>query len=224
MKIMTAALCFLSTSLLAFSCYDPQPIIQKPIQFDEHRIKLTREYQLDHYGIASKSIEIEPKMIVLHYTSIPTFKTTYKALYPPTFSESTFKRPELPGNLNVSSHFLVDRDGTIYQLMPENWMARHVIGLNHFAIGIENVGGVNDKQDLTHEQAKANAFLICYLKKKYPAIDKVIGHMDYLQYKRTPLWLEKNSNYRTEKKDPGLKFMHEVLHLISNSHFSNQKK
>src|SRR5580693_7225904 len=51
-------------------------------------------------------------------------------------------RPELQreGELNVSAHFLVDRDGTIYRLMPETWMARHCIGLNRVAIGIENVG------------------------------------------------------------------------------------
>jgi len=33
--------------------------------------------------------------------------------------------------------------------MPDNWMGRHVIGLNYNSIGVENVGGVDDKQDLT---------------------------------------------------------------------------
>lgn len=63
---------------------------------------------------------------------------------------------------------MVDRDGSIYQLMPEKWMARHVIGLNHYAIGIENVGGINGKDDLTDAQARANAFLVCYLKGNIP--------------------------------------------------------
>ncbi len=36
---------------------------------------------------------------------------------------------------------MVDRDGTRYRLMPETYMARHVIGLNYYSIGIENVGG-----------------------------------------------------------------------------------
>jgi len=32
--------------------------------------------------------------------------------------------------------------------MPETWMARHCIGLNHVAIGIENVGdGANSQQN-----------------------------------------------------------------------------
>lgn len=42
--------------------------------------------------------------------------------------------------LNVSTQFLVDRDGTIFRLLPDTTFARHVIGLNHLAIGIENIG------------------------------------------------------------------------------------
>ena len=62
-----------------------------------------------------------------------------------TFDRETLgpDRPELgkADEVNVSAHFLVDRDGTIYRLMPETRLARHVIGLNWCAIGIENVGG-----------------------------------------------------------------------------------
>lgn len=199
----------------AFSCHDPQKINQKPIQFDERRIALTRDYQLNHYGIDSKSIEIEPKMIVLHWTVMPNFESTFKTFYPPELPES--RRGELPGDLNVSSQFLVDRDGSIFQLMPDNWMARHVIGLNHFAIGIENVGGVDDKDDLTEEQAEANAFLVCHLLEKYPTIQYIIGHNEYLQFKNSPLWLEKDPNYQTQKTDPGPTFVAHVKQLIADS-------
>lgn len=217
MKSIKIALTFLiSSSGFAFSCYDSQIIIQKPIQFNENRITLTREYQSQHYGIAD-SLNIEPKMIVLHWTAVPTLDTTFQIFNSPTLAGSSQKRDELPGNLNVSSHFLVDRDGRIYQLMPETWMARHVIGLNHYAIGIENVGGVNNEEDLTEAQAKANAFLVCYLKKKYPDIQSLIGHMDYLKYKKSPLWLEKEHAYESQKADPGPIFMNEVNKLIKNS-------
>lgn len=210
--------CFLiSTFGYAFSCYDPQPITQKPIQFNKERIDLTRGYQLTHYGIDSKSIDIEPKMIVLHWTCISSFDVTFRIFNPPSFPKSSPRRSELPGDLNVSSHFLVDRDGSIYQLMPEKWMARHVIGLNHYAIGIENIGGVNSKDDLTPEQVRANAFLVCYLKKKYPTINHVIGHNEYLSYKNTPLWLEKDPNYQTDKTDPGPTFLTKVKTLIAAS-------
>lgn len=199
----------------AFSCHQPQQIIAMPIQFSDERIALTRQYQLTHYGIDSPSITIEPKMIVLHWTCIPSLALTHRVFDSPTFPPSSPRRNELPDELNVSSHFVVDRDGRIYQLMPENWMARHVIGLNHYAIGIENIGGVDGRDDLTKAQIKANAFLVCYLKQKYPQIEHVIGHNEYLVYKNSSLWLEKDASYQTDKTDPGPHFVAKVKRLIS---------
>ncbi|MCL9685135.1 N-acetylmuramoyl-L-alanine amidase [Legionella maioricensis] len=222
MKIITSiaffiSIFFINTSGHAFSCYDPQVIHQKPIQFNKERIALTRDYQLTHYGIDSKSIEIEPKMIVVHWTCIPRLDVTFRIFDSPALPKNSPRRSEIPGDLNVSSHFLVDRDGSIYQLMPETWMARHVIGLNHYAIGIENIGGVDGKDDLTEKQARANAYLVCYLKKKYPTIKHVIGHNEYLRYKKTSLWLEKDPAYQTDKTDPGPLFVSKVKKLIAKS-------
>jgi len=44
-------------------------------------------------------------------------------------------------------------------------MARHCIGLNYESIGIENVGGVMIKDDLTAAQIKSNIYLVRYLVK-----------------------------------------------------------
>ena len=118
MNILSLLLILIANLGYAFSCDDPQVIHHKPIQFDETRIKLTQEYQFNHYGIRSKSIEIEPKMVVLHWTCIPSVKTTLRVFNPPVFPANSPRRKELPDDLNVSSHFLVDKDGTIYQLMP----------------------------------------------------------------------------------------------------------
>ncbi len=215
MKLIIISLYFITSITHAFSCHDPQVIHQVPIQFNEERIALTQQYQLTHYGIDSKSIEIEPKIIVLHWTSIPTFKATFRTFDPPSLPKDSIRRKDLPGDLNVSSHFVVDRDGKIYQLMPETWMARHVIGLNHYAIGIENIGGIDSKDDLTEEEVKANAFLVCYLKNKYPEINYIIGHNNYLNFKNTSLWLEKDPNYQTDKFDPGPTFLNKVNKLIT---------
>ncbi|MBI2785658.1 MAG: N-acetylmuramoyl-L-alanine amidase [Legionella longbeachae] len=216
-KILFVLLLLTNSLGHAFSCNSPQKIHKSPIQFNEERIALTRQYQLIHYGINSKSIEIEPKMIVLHWTCIASLKATFRIFNPPTFPQNSPRITELPGNLNVSSHFLVDRDGSIYQLMPENWMARHVIGLNHYAIGIENIGGIDGKDDLTEAQTKSNAFLVCYLKKKYPNIKYVIGHNEYLNFKNTSLWLELDPNYQTDKEDPGPDFVKRVMKLVNKT-------
>lgn len=203
---------FLNYSSFTFACQNERPIIQKPIIFNKERIRLTREYQRTHYGIQSQSIKIEPKIIVLHWTGSERFEGSFDIFYPVKLPA---ERSELPGTLNVSVQFLVDRDGAIYQLMPDNWMGRHVIGLNHAAIGIENVGGQNDSHDLTEEQAESNAYLACYLKKKYPSIHYLIGHQEYERFRNTPLWQEKDSLYRTEKQDPGQDFLDRVRQLMA---------
>ncbi len=194
---------FLQTSAFSFS------IIQKPIIFDDTRKKLTLEYIKAHYGIDTDSIVIKPTMIVLHWTELATLKESFDEFYP-THLGSNRADIASSGELNTSVPYLVDRDGTIYQLMPDNWMARHVIGLNYSSIGIENVGGVNSIDDLTEAQAESDAYLVRMLQKKYPDIKYLIGHYEYLNYKNTPLWLEKDSNYHTDKKDPGKDFVDKV--------------
>ncbi|KTC75309.1 N-acetylmuramoyl-L-alanine amidase [Legionella birminghamensis] len=215
MKLIRFFLFLFAAKLQAFSCYDSKNIHQKPIEFTKKRIELSRLYQSTHYGIDSSSIEIEPKMIILHWTCLPTLELALRVFNPEMLPANSPRRQEIPDDLNVSSHYLVDRDGSIYQLMPENWMARHVIGLNHYAIGIENVGGIDGKDDLTEKQVEANAFLVCYLKNKYPGIKDVIGHHEYLRYKNTPLWLEKDPDYERLKTDPGSNFVNRVNALVA---------
>jgi beta-N-acetylhexosaminidase len=190
-------------------------IIDKPIDFGVNRIEGTKKYIKTHYGLDVKDIKIKPRIIVLHWTAIPTMQKSYDFLKP----ENLGARPELvkAGNINVSSHFLVDRDGTIYRLMSEDNMARHIIGLNYNAIGIENVGGANNKQeDLTNAQVQANVYLVRYLKAKYPQIEILMGHHEYDRMKNTQYWLERDNNYFTEKKDPGNKFMREVRSKVKD--------
>lgn len=183
-------------------------IIQKPILFNQDRINLTQEYRQQHYGISQSSIEIIPKMIVLHWTATDNLQQAFDFFYPPRIHS----RPDIDkeAKLNTSAQFLVDRDGSIYQLMPSNWMARHVIGLNNIAIGIENVGGKNDVENLTTAQVTANVALIRELLRQYPDIHYLIGHYEYGQFRNSSLWQEKDPNYFTHKTDPGPKFMEAV--------------
>ena len=189
-------------------------IRHKPIKFTKLRKELTQAYIQKHYGKDVKDITIVPKMVVLHWTAMMNFEDSYDRLY----SEKLWSdRKDIASAslLNVSAHFLVDRDGTIYQLMPDNWMARHVIGLNYSAIGVENVGGrANKDEDLTPAQLRANIRLVNYLKYKYPTIQYVIGHYEYRDFEKSSLWLEKDSGYRTVKVDPGKNFMHAVREAI----------
>lgn len=86
-------------------------------------------------------------------------------------------------------------------------LARHAIGLNWCAIGIENVGGARGKEDLTEAQLRANIALISYLKDKYPTLTTVLGHYEQDKAKQTDLWREDVPNYYHGKIDPGPTFM-----------------
>ena len=183
-------------------------ITDRPVPFPPERVQLTRDYIRTHYGLEVGNIEIVPRIVVLHWTAGRSFEGDFN-----TFVPSRLRgRPELRavGELNVGIQFLVDRDGRIYRLMPETWMARHVIGLNYHAIGVENVGGARGTDDLTDAQREANIWLVRYLKRKYPTIQYLIGHHEYRLFEGHPLWLEKNPDYRTAKSDPGAAFMSAV--------------
>jgi len=215
MRKLKYAVFSLMISSMFLACKSSR-IVDKPIDFEKDRIDLTLQYMEDRYGLEQNTPKIDPKMIVLHWTAIPTFEGSFNA----------FKRSKLPqsresisgaSQLNVSSHFLVDRDGTIYRLMPETVMARHVIGLNHVAIGIENVGGTKDTP-LTDAQLKSNIWLVNYLDNKYD-IEYVIGHYEYTNFEDHELWLEKDSGYRTEKVDPGESFMNAVRNAVKDKNF-----
>jgi len=201
--------------VLLNACTSQKNIVEKAIIFDSERKELSLQYLSDRYGLEQNEPTIDPKMIVLHWTVIPTFEESFEAFNP----------SKLPGRadikaasaLNVSSQFMVDRDGTIYRLLPETTMARHVIGLNHCAIGVENIGGTPDLP-LTKAQVKSNIWLVKYLAEKYK-IDYLIGHYEYTLFEGHDLWLEKDDAYRTKKTDPGIDFMTTVRKATKGHNF-----
>src|SRR2546421_13020518 len=126
----------LAVALLA----PPKPhVVWKPIPFDTKRLVETAAYAQRHYGTHTWVLKL--RAIVEHVTATPSFSSAYN-----TFAADVpdAELHELPG---TCAHFIVDRDGTIYQLVPLNVMCRHTVGLNWAAIGIEHVG-VSDAQVL----------------------------------------------------------------------------
>jgi hypothetical protein len=188
-------------------------IESKPIHFDQERVQLTIAYRRLHQDPAASDVMIQPKMIILHWTAIPSFASTWD-YFNRTRAEAARAGLAAAGEVNVSAQFLVDRDGTIYRLMPETWMARHCIGLNHVAIGIENVGD-GEKFPLTEAQVNSDAALVRYLAGKYP-ITHLIGHMEYRRMEGTPFFLELDPKYRNTKPDPGADFMSKVRALVAD--------
>jgi N-acetylmuramoyl-L-alanine amidase len=197
---------FITILLLLLTSYAIE-IKQMPIKFTQDRIDLTIQYIKNSYGLDVKDINIIPQIIVIHHTASDDLKESFDRFYPEILLADR-KYIKKAGDLNVSAQFLVDFDGTIYSLMPETYMARHIIGLNLSSIGIENVGG--NKKALTDEQLKANIELVKYLKDKYKTIQYLIGHYEYMRFEKHPLFLEKDAKYRTIKHDPDSGFMEKI--------------
>ena len=193
-------------------------IINKPINYSKERISLSLDYLKEHHGLVQETPTIIPKMIVLHYTAGGNVESNFR-YFNKTNLESGRGALKKQSTLNVSSHFIVDRDGTIYQIMEPNQFARHTIGLNYCAIGIENIG--SKKEPLTQKQVIANAELIRHLKKKYD-IEYLIGHSEYGGFRNSKLWKESDPKYFTEKEDPGKDFMHKIRLEILNLHLKGK--
>ena len=199
--------CTISAPGLQYTDADKR-ILSKPIPFGSNRRQLTLSYIRRHYDPRAVDICIVPEMIVIHWTGSPSLNSALHEFHADEVSES---RRELvrAGAVNVSAQFMVDRDGSIYQLMPAKFMARHTIGLNPVAIGIENVGD-GGNHPLTADQLQANVWLVKYLKATYPGIHYLIGHNEYLRFRGTPLWREKDPKYFDRKPDPGSEFINSL--------------
>ncbi len=119
-------------------------------------------------------------MVVIHYTDMFTVEESLDIL---TSSTS-----------HVSAHFLIDTDGTIFQLVDTHMRAWHagisqwqgVENVNHRSIGIElqNAGQKYFEKFKTYEpypllQMQALVDLIHHLKEEHPiAKSLILGHSD----------------------------------------------
>jgi beta-N-acetylhexosaminidase len=150
------------------------PIVHDPIPFGQQRIAETRAYAVRHYGLHRARL-IAPRVIVEHMTEDSTFQETFNTFAPDVAD------PELHELPATCSHFVIDQNGTIHQLVSLKWICRHTVGLNYTAIGIEHVGfseaGVLDNRRML----RASLRLTRWLQARFHiATRNVIGHNESL--------------------------------------------
>jgi beta-N-acetylhexosaminidase len=163
-----------AVALLAAASPPKPATVWKPIPFGAQRKAETASYAKRHYGSSTWRLT-DPHVIVEHYTASESFSSAYS-----TFSADTpdSELHELPG---VCAHFVVDKDGTIYQLVPLTVMCRHTVGLNYTAIGIEHVGTSDAEILRTPRQLKASLRLTAWLMGRFGIeLRNVIGHNESL--------------------------------------------
>lgn len=184
------------------------PITRDFIDFDAERRAEMASYAQQHYG--TSDIHLDPKVIVLHYTCGPDYKSAHAI-----FESNAPNMGVKPG---VVSQFVIDKDGTIYQQLPLEYMGRHTVGLNHVAIGIEVVqecdgsdarvvGQIMDRK----AQAESLVSLVRWLMERYDIpLDNVIGHgmaNDSPHYKDLKGW----DNSHTDWSAPQIKLLREKV-------------
>jgi beta-N-acetylhexosaminidase len=164
-------------------------IVQKPIPFPAKRKAEMAAYAKRHYGIDSYRLT-SPHVIVEHYTATPSFQATYDTFAPDV---PDVELHELP---NVCSHFVIDTDGTIYQLVPLGLMCRHTVGLNYTAIGIEHVGNSDNAVLGNRRVLRSSLALTNWLRCRYRIkVANVIGHNESLT---SPYHMERVARLRNQ--------------------------
>jgi beta-N-acetylhexosaminidase len=160
--------------LAALLMFSPPAIHQWRIPFPQTRKNEMAAYARRHYGINSYRLS-NPHVIVEHVSVTPSAAATRNTFAPDR------PDPELHELPNVCSHFVVDRDGTIDQLVDLRIMCRHTVGLNYTAIGIEHAGYTDGDVLGNRRQLAASLKLTAWLRCRYGiALKNVIGHNESL--------------------------------------------
>ena len=160
-------------------------IVWDPIPFGRTRKRQMAGYSRRHYGTWQWRLQA-PEVIVEHYTDGTSYSGAWNH-----FASNARHLGEKPG---TCTHFIIDTDGTIYQLVSLDIRCRHVIGLNHTSIGIEHVG-TSDAQVLgNRRQMRKSLRLTLWLMVRFDVnIGNVIGHAESLN---SPYHLELYEDWR----------------------------
>lgn len=159
----------------------------RPIRYGASRRSQMAEYSRRHYGKREWRLR-NPRLIVQHVAVAPSndaiFNTFASNAPDPSFGE-------LP---NVCAHFAVGDDGEVIQMVPLRVRCRHVVGLNHVAIGIEHVG-YSDSDVLNNRvQLRASLRLTAALRCRFKIpVRDVIGHNESL---KSRFYRERISKFR----------------------------
>jgi beta-N-acetylhexosaminidase len=172
-----AAPAFSASSAASSSVTKPQ-VVKKYIAFGAGRKRQMTGYSRRHYGATQATyILSNPRAIVLHHTDGAGWQSAWN-----TFNANTAYNGEKPG---VSAQFIIAKDGTIYQLMPLTYRARHCIGMNYVSFGIEfcqesagHSGHWMDRQILNRpKQVNAGLRLVRWLQAHYGIKTRdIVGH------------------------------------------------
>jgi N-acetylmuramoyl-L-alanine amidase len=150
----------------------PRPqITQARIPMPPARLAQLRAYNRRHYGVATARLR-RPKLIVEHYTVSTTLSS-------PIAYWSAWRSPVEGEFPKTCAHFIVDKDGRIYQTVSLRLTCRQALGVGYTSIGIEHVG-MSDAEVISDvAQMRASVRLTRWLQHRYRIpTRRVIGHAE----------------------------------------------
>jgi beta-N-acetylhexosaminidase len=180
----------LAIALAGTALAAPKPaIVAKPIPFGDARRAETAAYAQRHYGVHTWRLKT-PHVIVEHFTATSSLSSAWNTFAADAPDAELGERP------GTCAHFVIDRDGTIYQLVPLGIICRHTVGLNYTAFGIEHVGYSDADVMGNGRQMAASLRLTRWLRCRYSiGVDDVIGHSESLS---SPYHREDVARLRTQ--------------------------
>ena len=165
----------LATARAARSAAAPAPQIRQwRIPFGADRKRDMRRYAQRHYGIDDHRL-VDPRVIVLHLSVTDTAQAVFNTFAP---NRPDPELGELPG---VCTHYVVAKNGFVFQLVSRRLMCRHTVGLNYTSFGIEHVGRSDAGVFARRRQLRASLALVEWLQDRYGiGTRNVIGHNESL--------------------------------------------
>jgi N-acetylmuramoyl-L-alanine amidase len=163
------------------------PIHKMLIPYPKKRKREMAAYSKRHYGRSKWRLD-NPQLIVEHYAAAGSISSIFNTF---RTDQPDVEFHELP---NVCSHYAVAASGAVYKFVPPTIRCRHVVGLNHVAIGIEHVGFSD--QDILGRPAQLNGSLqfTQWLRCRFGIpVDQVIGHNESLS---SPFYKELDPRFK----------------------------
>jgi hypothetical protein len=154
------------------------PVLQKMLPCEDWKEEYEAYFQRHNNDT---SLILDPKIIVIRSTNFPSVDALWNVWKQGSLYDEGDDGP-IYGHL--SCHFIVDKMGTIHQLLPLNLRSKGAYGVNHCAITIETIGLSNGDILNNIQQKQAVYSLVSVIMKKFGIpLSKVYGHHEVAQGK-----------------------------------------
>lgn len=169
-----------------------------------------RAYSMRHYH--EPTTELKPTLICMHYTVVDDAQAVWNGFR--RGCQMSAGKGSVFGHVSV--HLMIDKDGTVYQLLPFDHRCTGAYGVNHRALSIEMVASSEADLLSRPQQVWASFCVVRDLMKRFDIAPRgVIGHSDvslgksvvpeYLDYADKEVPDRYPSKYH--RSDPGSTYM-----------------